>query len=574
MEYQLQEKGGGMEIKLPIGIENFNEIRNGNYYYIDKTGFIKNLLGRQFKANLITRPRRFGKTLTMSMLEDFFDISRDSRQRFEGTDIAGYKGICTEWMNQWPVLFITLKNIEGLNFDSAFIMLGSLIADICKKYIFLDKSDRVDADDLVIYRKLKAQEADTGMLKNSLYTLMRMMASHYCKPVILLIDEYDVPLAQASEAGYYNDMIDVIRSLLGKALKTNEYLKFAVITGCLRISKESIFTGMNNLVSDTITGGCFEGDIGFKADDVHKILSDTGFINHTGEIKEWYDGYLFGKVNVYCPWDVLNHVAALQANPDARPGMYWENTSHNGIIRKFIERKDLWGTEQINEDFETLLDGGYIIKEITDNLTYDMLHSSADNLWSLLYLTGYLTKGLQDEVSREDIPGTKVVLKIPNQEIRNLYKTTVKEWFTDTVQATDRNDLFNAIWGQDAEKCTNIISGLLFDTISYFDYKEDFYHAFLLGILSYAGYEVKSNREQGEGRPDIFLYDNRKHRAVIFELKVAVSVKSMDSMCDKALGQIQKKRYAGSLEDEYDTIICYGISFYKKRCKVKTWQNK
>ena len=558
-----------MTIKFPLGNNNFSEIRKNGDYYIDKTDFIKELLNNSFKANLITRPRRFGKTLTMSMLEDFFHIRKDSRQDFAGLKISEYSDLCAEWMNQWPVIFLTLKSVEGNDFDSAWGMLKILVSDLCKKYSYLEESESVDKDDMICFQELKARKGKPEDIKDCLHLLMRMMNAHYGKPVILLIDEYDVPLAKASEAGYYTKMLDVIRILLGKALKTNDFLKFAVVTGCLKIAKESIFTGTNNFVSDTITGERFNEYIGFTESDVGKILADTGFPDHAEEVKTWYNGYRFGSVEVYCPWDVLNHVAALQIKPDTAPQYHWENTSHNGIIRRFIDRDDLWREEHINEDFELLMDGGYIVKTITENLTYDMLHSSADNIWSLLYLTGYLTQVPASEASGTDPAPGRLALRIPNEEVRHIFKSSITSWFEDSVKATGRNELFDALWGQDEQKCSKIISDMLFRTISFHDYKEDFYHAFVAGILSFAGYKVISNREQGDGRSDILLCDEQRHKAIVIETKRSRTVKGMAKMCDEALAQIRKERYAEALEDEYDEIICYGISFFKKRCMVK-----
>jgi len=556
-----------MAIRFPLGNDIFTEIRKNGDYYVDKTHFVEGLLKESFKVNLITRPRRFGKTLTMSMLEDFFDIGRDSREDFKGLAIYKNKDLRTEWMNQWPTVFLTLKSVTGNNFESAMERFRLLMSDLCKKYAFLEYSERVDTDDANFFRRVKANKESDVEACEALYLLTRMMDAHYGRKTILLIDEYDVPLAKASDGGYYDKMLDAMRALFDKALKSNEFLKFAVVTGCLKIAKESIFTGTNNFVSDTIMGGRFDELIGFTEADVHKILADAGFVSHAEEIKRWYDGYRFGSVDVYCPWDVLNHVAALQNNSARKPRGYWENTSHNNIIRSFIDRKDLWEKEHINDDFEVLLAGGYILKRVTDNLTYDMLHSSADNLWSLLYLAGYLTQA--PDVEDADSDQGLVALKIPNEEIYHLYKTTVMEWFKDKIKATDRTELFDALWGQDEQTCSDILSRSIFETISYNDYKEDYYHAFVVGLLSFAGYRVKSNAEEGEGRPDIVLRDEHKGRAVIIEIKRAMTFEGMDTVCNEALKQIEDRRYAEGLETEYRTILCYGICFYKKRCLVK-----
>lgn len=552
-----------MSIHFPLGKDSFAKLRQEDCYYVDKTGFVRELVNHKFEVNLITRPRRFGKTLMMSMLEDFFDISRDSKADFDGLEVYDNRELCSEWMNQWPTIFLTLKNVDGNTFDSAYAQLEAVISDFCIAHCFLGESDKVNAFDRDLFYRFMAKNASNEEIKNSLFTLTRMLNAYYGKTVIILIDEYDVPLAKASEKAYYGEMLDIIRSMFDKALKSNDYLKFAVVTGCLRISKESIFTGTNNFVSDTVTSDRFDEYIGFTENDVKKILSDAGFLNHAEEIKFWYDGYHFGAVDVYCPWDVLNHLAALQTNTKARPKSYWENTSHNNIIRRFIDRKDLWEKEHINEDFETLLAGGSIVKTITENLTYDMLHSSADNLWSLLYLTGYLTQIPQAQADNH------ITLTIPNEEIRRLFKTTVADWFKDEVNVSDRSELFNALWGQNEQVCSKLLTGMLFDTISYNDYKEDYYHAFVTGILSFAGYKVKSNAEAGEGRPDIILMDERNGRAILLEIKRARTLWEMDAKCDEALEQIEDRQYARALENEFGEILCCGICFFKKKCQVK-----
>ncbi|MDO4555949.1 MAG: AAA family ATPase [Lachnospiraceae bacterium] len=553
-----------MTMMFPLGIDSFKKIRDNGDYYIDKTGFIKELVSQNFEVNLITRPRRFGKTLTMSMLECFFDISRDSRKEFEDLAICKEKEICGKWMNQWPTIFFTFKSVEGEDFETAYEQWKALLSDFCVAHRFLGESDAVDPLDQEIFSRFVAKNGTKEETNNALFYLIRMMSAHYGKQVILLIDEYDVPLAKAGDHGYYNEMLGVIRSLFNKALKTNPFLKFSVITGCLKIAKESIFTGTNNFVSDTITSNRFQEYIGFLESDVRKILEDTDLEAHAEEIRFWYDGYRFGSTNVYCPWDVLNHVAALQENEKTVPRSYWENTSGNDIIRKFIERKDLWVKEQINEDFEILLSGGSIVKNITENLTYDMLHSSADNLWSLLYLTGYLTR---TERENSDLKGTE--LTIPNEEIRRLFHTIVKEWFEDQVKAADKKEFFEALWNLDEEKCSKILSDMIFDTISYHDYKEDFYHAFVVGILSFSGYKIKSNAEEGEGRPDVILRDERNDRAILFEIKRAENKKAMEEKCLEALEQIASRRYVEGLGDDYDEVIVYGVCFYKKRCLVR-----
>lgn len=556
-----------MAIMFPLGIDSFQEVRDGHYYYIDKTDFLEDLLGRQFKANLITRPRRFGKTLTMSMLEDFLDISRESEERFAGLKISKNASLCGKWRNQWPVIFLTLKSVEGSSFKNAYGMLEVLVSGLCKKFAFLENSERVDEDDKILFKKMKSQTSSLSNVKDSLYTLTRMLHAHYGKKAILLLDEYDVPLASASENGYYKEMLELIRGLLGKALKTNEHLKFSVMTGCLRIAKESLFTGTNNFVTDSITGGRYNECIGFTEKEVEKILLDTGFSGHMDEVRAWYDGYRFGNVSVYCPWDVLNHVSSLQEDPKQQPKNYWGSTSHNGAIYQFISREGL----DVNQKFETLLSGGSITEEITDELTYDTLNSSEKNLWSLLYLTGYLTL---DAKQPEYADGSLVTLRIPNEEVKSIFKTAIVDWFNESIQLMDRKPLFDALWNGDAKAAAEIISDILFDTISYHDYKESYYHAFIAGIFSGAGYMVKSNYEDGTGRSDAVIRDRKNRRAIVIEAKHSKSEKLMEHDCDVAIEQIRKKKYKKGIERGYRQVIAYGIAFFEKECRIKLYQDE
>lgn len=553
-----------MEVKLPLGKDDFRKLRESNCYYIDKTLFIQKLLEKEFEVNLITRPRRFGKTLTMSMLEDFFNIEKDSGENFTGLQIMENTTLCSQWMNQWPVLFLSLKSVEGMEFSRANERFKILMADVCKKYAYLEHSPKTDNDDKILFRKIKATcETDTEACE-TLYLLTRMMTAHYGKPVILLIDEYDVPLARASEENYYKSMLELIRALLGKALKTNEFLKFAVITGCLKIAKESIFTGTNNFVSDTITGDRFDEFIGFTESDVHKLLLDTGFTSHAEEIKQWYDGYRFGTVDVYCPWDVLNHVAALQENPCKKPQNYWGATSHNGIIYRFISREDL----DVNSKFEILMAGGTLTERITEDLTYDTLTSTESNLWSLLFMTGYLT---QSEPSKGGVPlnDGEIVLRIPNEELKYIFKTAIIDWFQTSVKTVDRKGLFDAMWLGKEEQAAEQISDILFNTISYHDYLESYYHAFLAGLFTGAGYIVESNYELGNGRPDVVIKDKKNRRAMVIEAKHAKTENELPVKCMEAVAQIQKRQYALGLDKGYRTIISYGIAFFQKECMVK-----
>ena len=553
------------KLNIPVGISDFREIRENGYYYIDKTFLIYELLKTPAtKVTLITRPRRFGKTLGMSMLADFFDIRKESSSLFEGLDISEKASICNEWMNHYPVIFLSLKDIDGLTFEDAYGQLVAQIAHLDKEYAYLLECAEIDEDDKKIFLDLKAGKADKVQITRSLGTLMKMLQIYYHKPVILLLDEYDVPVAKASNHGYYNEMLDIMKGIMSTALKDNQALRFAVITGCLKIAKESIFTGTNNFVSDTIRDSRYNEYFGFTQTEVDKILNDSGCIEHAENVREWYDGYHFGEVDVYCPWDVMNYLRDLQHDIMAKPESYWKNTSDNAIIRSFIE----YAGTNITKKMETLLAGNYIIQNIDENLTYDYLHSSEENLWSILYLTGYLTRVRESELQAQ-IPEGTVALQIPNAEIKEIFETTVIKWFSDTAKNWNRNALFQAVWNSDVESLTVEMNILLRKTISYHDYKEDFYHAFLAGIFTGAGYAVESNKEHGEGRSDIVVYDSVNGQVAVFEAKTSKTMDVMSRDCEDAIRQIDDRMYAKEYEDEYDHILCYGISFFKKRCLVK-----
>ena len=553
------------KLNIPVGISDFREIRENGYYYIDKTFLIYELLKTPAtKVTLITRPRRFGKTLGMSMLADFFDIRKESSSLFEGLDISEKASICNEWMNQYPVIFLSLKDIDGLTFEDAYGQLVAQIADLYKEYTYLLECAEIDEDDKKIFLDLKAGKADKVQITRSLGTLMKMLQIYYHKPVILLLDEYDVPVAKASNHGYYNEMLDIMKGIMSTALKDNQALRFAVITGCLKIAKESIFTGTNNFVSDTIRDSRYNEYFGFTQAEVDIILKDADCTEHAENVREWYDGYHFGEVDVYCPWDVMNYIRDLQHDIMAKPESYWKNTSDNAIIRSFI---DYAGTN-ITKKMEALLAGDYILQTIDENLTYDYLHSSEENLWSILYLTGYLTRARESELHVQ-IPEGTVALQIPNTEIKEIFETTVIKWFSDNAKNWNRNALFQAVWNSDVESLTVEMNTLLRKTISYHDYKEDFYHAFLAGIFTGAGYAVESNKEHGEGRSDIVVYDSVNGQVAVFEAKTSKTMEAMSRDCEDAIRQIDDRMYAKEYEDEYDHILCYGISFFKKRCLVK-----
>lgn len=552
-------------LNIPVGISDFVEIRKNGYYYVDKSGLIEELLRTTAtKVTLITRPRRFGKTLGMNMLAEFFDIRKDSRALFEGLEIDENTELCNRWMNQWPTIFFSLRRVDGLDFSGAYDMLCSVITELCDSHRYLLDSEKISPYDRSVIKNILNFDASESDIKNSLLSLTRAMQAYYGKQVILLLDEYDVPVAKANSNGYYNEMLDVMKGIM-QALKDNQSLRFAVITGCLKIAKESIFTGTNNFVSDTIANSGLNEYFGFTQDEVNRILEDANALEHATDVKEWYDGYHFGNVDIYCPWDVMNYIRDLQINPNAGPESYWKNTSDNGIIRSFID----YAGGTITKKLESLLSGGYIVQRIDENLTYDYLHSSEENLWSILYLTGYLTQVREEELSAS-LPEDGTALQIPNAEIREIFQTTIKKWFDDSARVWNRKSLFDAVWSGNTEVMTEEMNKLLRRTISYHDYKEDYYHAFLAGIFAGAGYIVESNKEHGEGRSDVVVYDPVESRAAVFEAKYSKALKDMETSCEEALMQIDKQMYAREYEDDYDHIFCYGISFFKKRCLVKT----
>lgn len=551
-------------LNIPVGVSDFTEIRKNGYYYIDKSGLIKDILKTaSTKVTLITRPRRFGKTLAMSMLDAYFDIRKDSKQLFDGLEISQNQVLCSEWMNKYPTIFVSFRQVEGLDFKGAYDMLTVVIANLFNEHIYLLDSKKATEFQKTSFKNLLSGNASVKEVKSSIYLLMNMMNDYYNEPVILLIDEYDVPVAKANNNGYYNEMLDVMKSLM-QTVKDNKTLKFAIITGCLRIAKESIFTGMNNFVSDTIVSSRLNEYFGFTQKEVNKILSDADAITYADIIKEWYDGYHFGNYDIYCPWDVMNYILDLQYNPKAEPQSYWKNTSDNAIIRSFID----YSGSNITRKLEVLMSGGYIFQHIDEYLTYDYLHSDEDNIWSILYLTGYLTQ-VKEDVGRKLDDSKMTALTIPNKEIRDIFETTVIKWFDDSARMWNRKALFDAVWSGNSESITYEMNKLLRKTISYHDYREDFYHAFLAGIFAGAGYMVDSNKEHGEGRSDVVVYDTINARVAVFEAKYTRALDKLESECDIALEQIDERMYAKEYEDDYDDIMCYGISFFKKRCLVK-----
>ena len=527
-----------MAFKVGVGRSNFAALRRAGNYYVDKTELMYELVEEtDNEVTLFTRPRRFGKTLMVSMMENFFDIRKDSRKLFEGLQITRHRTFCENWLNQYPVLFISLKDIEAETFQDAYAMLKVRLADVCKEYDDLKNNMRVNPFDAEIFVRLEAQTCNLADVKNALKTIMRMMYAVYGKEVILLIDEYDVPLAKASEKDtaenqFYSSMLDVMRGMMGTALKDNEYLKFAVITGCLRIAKESFFTGTNNFAPYSVLDEDFSQYFGFSEREVSELLSAANCEEKADVIKEWYDGYVFGNSYVYCPWDVM---------------------------LSFVTRTDFF----VSRKFEILMNGGTIVQTITDELTYDTLHSSEDHLWSVLLMTGYLTKSGAGE------EGETVRLKIPNREIASIFEDTVVAYFKNTLDHSVQQSMMEAFWNGDENNASRILSDLLWKTISYHDYHEDYYHAFLAGVFVGLGYEVESNKEKGLGRPDLLLLDQKNRRAIIIEAKRSEKESQLETDCSKAVSQITAMKYADGLYG-YEQILCYGIAFFQKRAMVKT----
>jgi len=553
-----------MGFQIKVGEADYAMLRKENAYYVDKTELIYELVHEtNNKVTLFTRPRRFGKTLMMSMMENFFSIRKDSKEIFDGLNIARHEEFCKDWMNQYPVLFISFKDAESETFEVAYAKLKTVIADVCKKFADIGSNTSVNSFDVTVFNKLQAQEGTDAEVQNALKTIMRMMNAIYGKKVILLIDEYDVPLARASEKDtpenrYYTKMLDVIRGIMSTALKDNEFLQFAVITGCLRIAKESIFTGTNNFASYSVLDRQFSSYFGFTKEEVDKMLACAGRTEKADVIKEWYDGYVFGDSFVYGPWDVINYLSVLRQYPDEKPKNYWKNTSHNGILLTFVKRTDF----QVSRKFEVLLNGGTITQTISDALTYDALHSTEDNLWSVLLMTGYVTKA---DATQD---GETVDLKIPNREISSIFEDAVVSLFKETIDNGRQKAMMEAFWNGDEAAVSKTISDLLWRTISYNDYHEDYYHAFLAGIFLGLGYGVESNKEKGLGRPDILLTDHDNRRALIIEAKKSKKESDMDKDCNEALDQIVTEKYAEGLYG-YEQVICYGIAFFQKQAKVK-----
>ena len=561
-----------MRKKLPIGIDSFEKLRTNDFYYVDKTGFIADLLRDWGEVNLFTRPRRFGKTLNMSMLKCFFEIGTD-KSLFDGLKIAENKELCAEYQGQFPVIFISLKSVDGLTFESATAALRTLIGNEASRFQFLRDSDKLSDEEKTLYRQLvQTGTAQGGIyamtdeaLSASLKTLSQLLAKHYGRKVVILIDEYDVPLDKAFQGGYYDEMVSLIRNLFGNALKTNDSLQFAVLTGCLRISKESIFTGLNNLNVMTVSDPYFCDSFGFTDDDVKELLEYYGLGAYHDAMRDWYDGYQFGNVSIYCPWDVIKYAQILLRDPKAEPENYWANTSGNGIIRRLLQKAD----QTTRDEVEQLINGESIVKTVRQELTYRDIEDSIDNIWSVLYSTGYLT-------SRGRLPGKQMKLALPNREVRELFIDLVKDWFREETRAdTSRINRFCAAFPKgDVATIQDMLHDYLWDSISVRDtavrssMKENFYHGMLLGLLQSQGsWIVRSNAETGIGYSDISVATPER-LGIVIELKYAEDG-NLEAACAKALAQIDEKKYAEGLRRRgMKTILKYGIAFWEKECMV------
>lgn len=564
-------------MKLPVGIDDFKKLRESHFYYVDKTRLIEQLLLNWSEVTLFTRPRRFGKTLNMSMLKSFFDIGTD-KALFDGLYISGNKELCDEYMGKYPVIFLSLKGVEGLTYEEAFEAFVRIMGKEVNRVSFLADSDKLTQIEREQYKGLTIMKNgrlafDKEKLISSLQLLSQLLYKHYGKKVVILIDEYDVPLDKAFQNGYYKEMVSLIRGLFGQALKTNEFLQFAVLTGCLRISKESIFTGLNNFKVMSITDSRFDEQFGFTDSEVKKLLSDYGMDSHFDEVKEWYDGYHFGRADVYCPWDVINHVDHLRDDSDAKPQTYWINSSGNSLVRRLINKAD----SSTKDEIERLIAGEAIEKVIRQDLTYDEIENSIDNIWSVLFTTGYLTK--IGEVKLPDSESYAYMLVIPNKEVREVFVLQIQEWFKAVV-ANDNDTmklLSKAILDKDEAilaRRLNIVMGRMIsilDTKAPDDMKENFYHGLLLGLLrgSNPDWLIKSNRESGDGFSDILIKPENPDLGIVIEVKYAKEFKGLDAACDAAMAQIKQKGYDETLRDEGRCdILAYGIAFCRKRCRV------
>ena len=550
-------------LKLPVGIDDFYKLRKSEFYYVDKTKLIEQLLNNWGEVNLFTRPRRFGKTLNMSMLRAFFEIGTDSAL-FDGLYISKNRELCREYMGKYPVIFISLKGVDGMTFEEAVVRTTTIVKTEARRHYYLKDSGKLVKEEIAQFEQLLSGKAED--ITDSLRLLSELLYRHYEQKVIILIDEYDVPLDKAFQNGYYHEMVKLMRGILGQALKTNDFLHFAVLTGCLRISKESIFTGLNNFKVLSILDARFDEQFGFTDDEVKNLLTDYGLSSYFAEVKEWYNGYHFGNADIYCPWDVINYVDQLKYDKTVIPQDYWSNSSGNAIVRSLIDKADV----QTKNEIERLIAGEYIEKEISQELTYDEIDNKIENLWSVLFTTGYLTQHGRTE-------NGKYRLTIPNKEIRNLFTRQIREWFRDVSQKDgEKLDIFcNAFVEKNPDKIEQIFSDYLWNTISIRDTavskerKENFYHGILLGLLGYkTSWLTKSNAESGTGYSDILVEVPDNRTGIVVELKYAEDG-DMEAACAKALTQIDEKNYIMKLkQDGMRNFIKYGIACYKKDCKV------
>ena len=563
--------------RLPIGVDDFEKLITKGYYFVDKTMFIQELIDKKGDVNLFTRPRRFGKSLNISMLRYFFEDWRDLDGKktdfshlFEGLKIVSCGEEYLQHMGAYPVITLTLKSAKKRTFQSAYMLLAREIAGEFDRHSFILSDVRLD-EKKKRYLSLMREEADSDRVCDSLRFLTECLHIYYGKRVIILIDEYDVPLESAYLNGYYDEMVDFIRSLFESALKTNPHLEFAVLTGCLRISKESIFTGMNNLEIISILNKNYDEYFGFTNAEVARICQDFEMPEKLEVIQSWYNGYVFGNANVYNPWSVVRYVKDLLASKDEYPSSYWANTSSNSIVRSLIDRAD----RGVKDEIESLIAGGTIEKPVHEDITYDEVYVSMDNLWNFMFFTGYFRK--IEERMDEKNDQLYLTLKIPNREVRYIFRTKVLGWFDEQIKKRDQTTLFHAFLNQDAETVQNEIEDMLIQTISFYDTYESFYHGFLAGILyGIDGYVVKSNREGGTGRTDLFIRPgSRRKTAYVVEFKVAKTYRELASRAEDALAQIAEKSYARELiDDGYETVVCYGISFFGKNCEVRISQKE
>lgn len=547
--------------KLPVGIENFEEMRKEDFYYVDKTGLIIDLMNGWSKVNLFTRPRRFGKTLNMSMLKSFFEIGGD-KSIFDGLVVSNDKVICDRFMGQYPVVFISLKGVDGLDFKTAYEALCQIIVDEAARLRFLVDSDKIADDEKKFLEKLINERYDASDIRKSLQMLCRLLEKHYGQKTILIIDEYDVPLDKAFHHGYYAQMIDIIRAMFGAALKTNDSLFMAVLTGCLRVSKESIFTGLNNLKVHSISDEKFDEYFGFTDAEVRKMLEYYGLESHYSDVRKWYDGYRFGGQDIYCPWDVINYCYDACSSAHAQPKAYWINTSGNEMVRRLISR-GTDGTTQM--DIERLIAGETITKTLNENLTHNEIDANIENIWSLLYMTGYLTAvGYPN--------GRQYELRIPNMEVRQIYMEQVLDWFKGraAAQSDKLTGLYEAFESGSADAIKEYLDEQLLDTVSYYDARESFYHGFLLALLSTcANWRVSSNVETGKGRSDIVVERRDRKVGFVVEVKDVKEYEKLDAACETALRQIEEKDYTAILRRyRVKNIWTYGIAFWEKECRV------